>query len=88
MKKRIQYAVLLAAIVLAHLSGCGSKDSPLENTPDNTSIVSPVATYDQYAGTWAQEEIGWLNGGVILDISVDSDRMNVAYLEICSSSYQ
>lgn len=58
MKKRVQYALLFITIMAAFLSGCSSKDSPLENTPDNAPDTSSSVTYDQYAGTWAQEEIG------------------------------
>lgn len=85
MKKRIQYALLFITIMAVFLSGRSSQDSSPENTPDNASDTSSSVTYDQYAGTWAQEEIGWLYGGVILDISVNADVMNVAYLEVTAA---
>ncbi len=80
--KNFRYA-LLTMIVLFLLSGCGAGDKSLDDS--SVSNMSTAATYDQYTGTWAQEEIGWLNGGVILDISVEADILQVAYMELTAA---
>lgn len=83
MKKRMLCMLLAVVAVFAALSGCGTSD----NTPADTSVsnVLTAVTYEQYAGTWAQEEIGWLYGGVMLDISAEGDTLQVAYCEVSAA---
>lgn len=90
MKKRMLCMLLLVLTALATLSGCGAKDHTTLESPANNTSPSPTnehldTTYKQYSGTWAQEEIGWLNGGVILDLSVEEDTLRVGYMEITAA---
>lgn len=91
MKKRTQLAVLFVMVALMLFSGCSGKDdndtgnvsdSPPDNISDSPPDNSAAAdAYGQYTGVWAQEEIGWLYGGTILDISTEADTMQIAYFE-------
>lgn len=37
---------------------------------------------ESYAGTWAVEEFGWINGGEVMEVSVDDGTMTVSYTAV------
>ena len=87
---KYSFAVWFFATLLL-ISGCTDNQSTDENATPSANSDATISSsafqyngndYSQYAGTWAQAEIDWLNGGVILDISVEADMLQVIYTEI------
>ncbi len=57
-------------------------------TLTNESSSAETTEFSEYTGTWAQDEIGWQYGGLILDIAVtvDSLSIEVTYTQSAPSS--
>lgn len=73
-----QIAALLKEVLALQLSQSNSDSL----APDNTSTEDSTPTVDNskflsYSGTWAEDEIGWLAGGLILDLSVSDTVMSI-----------
>lgn len=55
------------------------------STSDPDSLKDTATVYSQYNGTWAEEDIGWVNGGAVLDITANGDNITVEFSVIQSA---
>lgn len=62
----------------------------LPNNTESTSTTEATTTtnFDSYAGTWAEENIGWQNGGMIADIQLSENTFTIklSYTQSAPSS--
>lgn len=57
---------LAAILALSLCVGCGTTNAPTESAKETVELFD-IASYN---GTWATDDIGWVYGGLVLDISV------------------
>lgn len=57
---------LAAVLALSLCVGCGTTNAPNESVEETVELFD-IASYN---GTWATDDIGWVYGGLVLDISV------------------
>lgn len=74
-------AVMIAECMTA-LSGAttesSAQDDPTQTTVPTTSATEPTTIdLSLFEGSWAEENIGWLNGGMILDVFPNGDGADI-----------
>ena len=65
------FAILIIIVSLLNVSACSN-----EQQNDN-DVSNDENMYDAFIGTWAEEEIGWEFGGLIIDIFVTDENMEI-----------
>ena len=69
-------AVMMAELTSTNTQNTDNVQATIEQT--TLSEALPSATdVAAYAGTWAESEISWVYGGVILDLAVEGDMLNL-----------
>ena len=84
--KRI-IATLMMLVLALNFTACAtknensedasSKDTTVASDPKKSDVTDKEGSYYIYNGIWAEENIGWENGGFMMDVSVEKEEMKI-----------